>query len=117
MHELSLVEEIFRIATEQSAGRPVLKVVMRVGALTCVMPEALQFCFDSGKADTVLAGAMLVIEPVAGRAHCNDCGNEFAIDELYDICRCGSFDKRIVQGQELIVQTLEFGASLQHTGD
>ncbi len=107
MHELSLVEEIFRIAQQQAQGRPVERVVLTLGALTCVMPEALQFCFDSGKRDTLLHNAVLEIESRAGRARCNQCHTEFELDELYQPCQCGSFDRTILQGQELLVRALE----------
>ncbi|MFZ5603818.1 MAG: hydrogenase maturation nickel metallochaperone HypA [Pseudomonadota bacterium] len=107
MHELSLVEDILRIAGKQAGGRTVKRVVLEVGALTCVMPEALEFCFDSCKAAAALEQAQLVIERHAGVARCEQCGSEFELDELYQPCACGSFDKAILQGQELRILSLE----------
>lgn len=107
MHELSLVEDILRIAGKESGGRTVTRVVLEVGALTCVTPEALEFCFDSCKAAAALAQAQLTIERRAGVARCDQCGNEFEIGELYQPCACGSFDKDILQGQELRIISLE----------
>src|SRR3990167_464489 len=107
MHELSLVEDILRIVGKQSGGRTVKNVVLEVGALTCVTPEALEFCFDSCKAAAALEKAQLIIERRTGVACCDQCGNEFAIDELYQPCACGSFDKTILQGQELRIISLE----------
>lgn len=107
MHELSLVEDIMRIAVEQAGGRTVTRIVLEVGTLTCVLPDALQFCFDSGKAATPLRDAVLAIHRIPARACCNQCHTEFELEELYQPCACGSFDKTILQGQELLVRTLE----------
>lgn len=108
MHELSLVEEILHISSAAARGRTVKRVVLKVGVLSCVMPEALQFCFDSVKQDTLLHHAELVLEPVPGLAHCETCGTDYALAELWQPCPCGSVERRLLQGQELVVQTLEF---------
>lgn len=107
MHELSLVEEILRISADASNGRPVTRVVLKVGQLSCVMPEALRFCFDSVKAGTVLQNATLELHSIPGRARCQDCGADYALEELYQPCACGSCRRTLVQGQELVIQTVE----------
>lgn len=108
MHELSLVEDILRISIDASGGRPITRVVLKVGQLSCVMPEALQLCFDSVRAGTVLSGAELVLELIPGRARCEQCGGEYDLPELYEPCPCGSCHRTVLQGQELIIQTVEF---------
>lgn len=108
MHELSLVEEILRISSAAAGGRTVKRIVLKVGALSCVMPDALQFCFDSVKQGTPLDSAELALVPVPGLAHCETCGTDYALAELWQPCPCGSVERRLLQGQELVVQTLEF---------
>lgn len=108
MHELSLVEEIIRISTAAAQGRPVRRITLKIGALSCVMPEALQFCFDSGKEGTVLAAAQLQIERIPGEAECHACGQRYALEELYQPCPCGSCERSVLQGQEILIQTLEY---------
>lgn len=107
MHELSLVEEILRISADASRGRPVRRVVLKVGTLSCVQPDALQFCFDSVKAGTVLANATLELHSIPGLARCQDCHAEYALEELYQPCSCGSCRRTVLQGQELVIQTVE----------
>ena len=47
MHELALTREIVAIVCEAAGGRRVHKVTLEIGQLSCVMPEAIEFCFDA----------------------------------------------------------------------
>lgn len=107
MHELSLVDEILRISADASGGRPVTRVVLEVGQLSCVSAEALQFCFDSVKAGTVLEIATLELHSIPGLARCQDCGVDYVLEELYQPCQCGSCRRTLLQGQELVIQSVE----------
>lgn len=107
MHELSLMEDVIRIVQTHAGDRTVTAVRLKIGALTCVQPDALRFCFAACKAGTLLQNAVLDIETVPARARCHRCGQTFALDELYQPCPCGSFEKTLLQGQELHVQSLE----------
>lgn len=64
MHELSLAEETVRIV-EDAARRDgfarVRTVFVEIGRDSCVMPEALAFCFESAAKGGVAEGARLEI--------------------------------------------------------
>src|SRR5690242_2586488 len=62
LHELSIAQSVVDAVCERAAGRSVHSVRLRVGALTAVVPEAMQFCFDLAVEGTVAEGARLDIE-------------------------------------------------------
>jgi hydrogenase nickel incorporation protein HypA/HybF len=108
VHELSITESVVDICEKNAVGRRVLSVTLEIGALSGVVPEAVEFCFDACTTDTLLEGARLVIEQVAARGRCAECGAEFAISAYYDPCSaCGGFRVGIIAGEELRVKELE----------
>jgi hydrogenase nickel incorporation protein HypA/HybF len=106
MHELSiaqaLVEQIEAAATKEHAQR-VVRVVITVGALSGVDPEALRSLFPLVAEDTVTAEAELVIE------RCRACGQEAPAENAFIRCAlCSSRDVELVAGRELYIKTVEF---------
>jgi hydrogenase nickel incorporation protein HypA/HybF len=111
MHELSIASGIRDVvlAQAQEAGcRRVIRVTLRIGALTGVEPEALRFCFDALVQSTVAAGAILEIEPVPAQGHCAACAVTFDLGFVHDACpTCGERRWTLVSGRELAVKELE----------
>ena len=107
MHELAIAQGIVDIAVEASGGARVTRVVLEVGALTAVMPEALQFCFELASRDTVAEGARLDIVDRPARARCGSCGGERTLAWAGDGCPCGGMDVEWLSGQELKVREME----------
>jgi hydrogenase nickel incorporation protein HypA/HybF len=68
MHELSIAASIVEIASEEAAryGGRVAVVHLKLGALSGVVREALQFSWELACDDTPVAGARLEIEAAAG---------------------------------------------------
>ena len=67
MHELSIAQSIVDSAREHAAlngGRRVLRIGVRVGEISGVAVEALEFCFGMTVKDTDLDGAALDLERV-----------------------------------------------------
>lgn len=108
MHEMALTQEIVAICERTAAGQQVTSVVLVVGALSGVVPEAVQFCFEACSAGTLLDGARLQIELVPGRGQCLACRCEQVLERLFDPCRqCGSYRIQVVSGEELRVREIE----------
>jgi hydrogenase nickel incorporation protein HypA/HybF len=107
MHELGITRNIVAIVSEAAKGRRVRRVTLEVGELSGIMTEAIAFCFDVVAQGTALEGAALDIRNVAGRARCTKCGSEFATETLYTPCVCGSREIERLQGEELIIKTME----------
>ena len=51
---------------------------------------AIRFCFEACNENTLLAGVQLKILEPAGEVTCRRCGLEFSVQQLYEICDCGS---------------------------
>ena len=76
MHELGITQEIVDIAANHAAGGRVTRVVVEIGRLTAVLPDAVRFCFEACTEGTPIAGAELEIVEVSGRGRCRACGAE-----------------------------------------
>jgi hydrogenase nickel incorporation protein HypA/HybF len=107
MHELALMEDLVRAVTEQVDSARVHVVRLEVGRLSCVVPDALRFCFDVCARGTSLEGAVLEIREIGGRATCHACGETRDVEGPLLLCPCGSADLTVVAGQELRVREVE----------
>ncbi len=96
------------ICESAAAGKRVLAVVLEIGELSNIIPEAVEFCFEVCVKDTLLDGARLIIERIPGRGRCRDCSAEFAMKAYYEPCPdCGGFKIDMLSGEELRVKELE----------
>jgi hydrogenase nickel incorporation protein HypA/HybF len=79
MHEVSIMQSVLdtveRIAQEQKLER-VTALYLRVGILSGVVRESLEFAFEALSDDTCAAGAEMVIETVPAIFRCTKCGKE-----------------------------------------
>jgi hydrogenase nickel incorporation protein HypA/HybF len=108
MHEMSITQSVVDICTKHAAGQRVLSVILEIGELSGVVPEAVEFCFQACTAETLLEGAELTIEHIPPQADCKDCGESSQINSYFDPCpKCGSHRLQIVRGEELRVKELE----------
>jgi hydrogenase nickel incorporation protein HypA/HybF len=113
VHELSIAESMVRVASRHAAGRPVLKVTVRVGHLRQVVPSALEFAFELVAEGTAVAGAELEIEEVAAGGLCRGCGADTELSAFPLTCKaCGGLDVEITRGEELLVDSLELEEEL-----
>jgi hydrogenase nickel incorporation protein HypA/HybF len=107
MHELGIAQAIVEEVSERARGARVLRVVLQLGKLAAVLPDALQFCFDLAAQETPLAGASLEIIEVPGRARCRECGGDVQLDRPFGRCACGSTSLEWLAGEELIIKEFE----------
>jgi hydrogenase nickel incorporation protein HypA/HybF len=111
MHELSIAQSIVDSARQhaaQHAGRRVLRIGVRVGEISGVNADALDFCFGMTTKDTELEGAALDVERIPVRFRCDACTAEFAAADFTVACpSCASGETRLVAGDELALSFLE----------
>lgn len=108
MHEMSITQGIIDLCLEHAGGRRVNSLDVEIGALSSVVPEAIEFCFEACSRETLLEGATLNIFRISGTGHCQECGSETELTDLYGSCRhCGSSRVTIVAGEELRVREIE----------
>ena len=111
MHELSIASSIVDTVLLEVDKRN-LKIVslisMRIGALTDIVPDSLQFGFEMMTKDTILENTELKIESIPVKGRCNNCHNDFEVFEYIFICpNCASVDLDIHQGNELEIAFIE----------
>src|SRR6185437_8393479 len=76
MHELAIMDSALNLALDQAqkSGATRLHVIrLRIGSLSGVVPEALQFAFEPLAPGTLAEGAALDIENVPARFWCHGC--------------------------------------------
>jgi hydrogenase nickel incorporation protein HypA/HybF len=108
MHELSLCEAIAATVTKHAGDRTAAGVVVRIGHLRQVVPDALSFCWTMLTEGTELDGCTLEIEQVPAVIACNGCGAETTLDVPLMICRsCESDDVTLLSGEEFQVVSVD----------
>jgi hydrogenase nickel incorporation protein HypA/HybF len=111
MHELSIMEQVLEIALEQTRQRGASQIhylKVRIGEMSGVVPEALQFAFDVATEGTAAAGARFEIETVPVTCYCGNCQIEFNPPDLFYECpQCGQLSADIRQGREIELSSLE----------
>ncbi|MEH1925808.1 hydrogenase maturation nickel metallochaperone HypA [Nostoc sp.] len=107
MHEFGITQNIVAIVTENAKGAKVQRVLLEIGKLSAIMPDAIRFCFDICTQGTILAGAKLEIVEIPGLAKCRQCGTEISVDKPYGICNCGSVQLDLITGEELKIKEIE----------
>ena len=111
MHEMSLTESVIGIVEEEARRQNVSRVqavVLEIGALACVEPDSMRFCFDVISRGTLAEGARLDIVLVAAIGRCLDCGHEGALPQRFDPCPdCGGTRMKMTSGDTLRVREME----------
>lgn len=109
MHEYSivaaLIDQVHQIAAERGASR-VQRLHVQIGELAGVELDLLQTAYDTFRERTICERAELVIQPVAARWACTQCGGEI---EPGGILRCPSCERpaRLIRGDEIILERIE----------
>lgn len=108
MHEVAIAQGLLQIVKEQVAlygAQKVTKVKVKVGALSGVLPEALELAFTALSRGEVTEGATLEVEVVPVRVKCESCG---VLEEVpFLVCpNCGGLVE-MLSGRELQIESLE----------
>jgi len=112
MHELSIVSSIVDSVTESVSAYPgarVVEVRLKIGELSAVIEDSLQFCYGIATEGTPLAGSRLVVKILPVLVHCGACGSEGKLDSLQSF-RCPICDQPLTdmrQGRELELDSIE----------
>ena len=107
MHELAIAESVVDAVLDRTGEQRVTVVRLRVGRLSGVVRDALEFSFELAAASTPLEGAALEIEEPGGRLRCRSCGTDTPRDDLILLCECGSADVEVLAGRELELRSVE----------
>ncbi len=110
MHELAISEALVGQLTDLCAKHGwsrLQRVRVRVGMLSGVVPEALEFTFEAIADGTPAEGAELVLETETGHFNCSVCG-ELELDRLRFACpHCDGPLKLLRAGRGLMLTEVE----------
>lgn len=111
MHELSICQallsqvETFAI---QHQARSVVKIVVKIGPLSGVVPELLQHTFSLACIGTVAEQAQLILEISPIRIRCQNCQGESEATPNHLVCHhCGDWHTQLISGDEMLLASLE----------
>lgn len=111
MHELSIMDSALTMAldrAQESGASRVHSLRLRIGALSGVVPEALQFAFEALIPGTLAEGATLIIEPVPARFWCDACRTEFQSEDMFAECpECHVPSGDLRTGREMELASME----------
>ena len=108
MHEMSLCEAIAGAVNRHAGGQPVTSVLVRIGHLRQVVPDALRFSWEMITTGSDLEGCVLEIESVPATVACRACGKTTTLDMPIVGCgECFSRDVELLTGEEFAVVSLE----------
>ncbi len=111
MHEISIMENALELAQEhaRNAGASAITAIrLRVGLISGVVPEAMEFAFDALKRGTMAEKASLEIERVPAEFQCGNCGLNVRLAELrFDCPKCDGILILGNAGAELELSQLE----------
>ncbi len=115
MHELSIAQNIVEMVRQYAPpnnGEKVKTVRLRVGELSGVVVDSLQFCFSTIIADTPLRGTELEIDRIPFRLHCSQCQKTFESEFGVIVCpSCNSNDTEVISGTEMHIESIELTES------
>jgi hydrogenase nickel incorporation protein HypA/HybF len=104
---MAITQSVVDAVCEHAAGRRVHSVLVEVGALCAVVPDAMQFCFELAAEGTVAQGAQLDLKVQAGEAKCRTCDRRFELFDPILLCPCGSADVDVLAGRDLRILSME----------
>ena len=111
MHEMSLAEGVLQLVedtAQRERAQRVKLVVLEIGRLSSVEPEAMRFCFEAVTRGSIAQDASLEIVVMPGLGWCMPCGAEVEMAESYGACpRCGSYQVQPTGGLEMRVREIE----------
>ena len=111
MHEVGIIQSTLEIATakaRQAGASRIHRLVLRIGALSGVVPEALESAFAALAPGSIADGALLEIECVPIIGWCGQCAAEFPSGDFISTCpKCGEPTAAIRRGRELELAQLE----------
>jgi hydrogenase nickel incorporation protein HypA/HybF len=103
MHEVSIAESILDLIERQIGRvRELSEVELRVGPLSGVSAQSLEFCFTTVAKQKGFGSPLLKLERTLVDILCEACHRRYQVSDPIDPCPdCGSWHRTILSGDEL----------------
>ena len=119
MHELSIAQNIIdtiKNSVERNKLNLVERVSLRIGKLSNILIDSLEFCFYSAVENTSLHNCKLSIENVPIKIKCNDCNEINTTNDFVFTCPvCNSSSISVIGGDELIISSIHLKDESEYT--
>jgi hydrogenase nickel incorporation protein HypA/HybF len=111
MHEAGLMQNVLEMSLEQARTHKATRIDainIKIGMLSGVVPDALEFAFEAMKKDTIAENARLNVDYAPVVCWCRGCEKEFKPENFSSICpECGKNDIEIRSGLEMNLVSIE----------
>jgi hydrogenase nickel incorporation protein HypA/HybF len=112
MHELSIAYNLVEVASQsaiEAGAKRVTAVHLRLGALSGVVRDALEFSYEVATSGTILDHSALIVKELPVKVYCTVCEAEVELASVQrfrcPVCDTPSGDLR--QGRELEIESIE----------
>lgn len=107
MHEYSIADQIIRTALENTDGKPLSAIRLRIGTLSGINEHCLRFYLENILVEKNLSDVTITIQTIQAACRCA-CGNEYELaDIMMDCPACGGFNREITGGTDFIIDSIE----------
>jgi len=108
---LAVGQAIIDTVERRAEGRPVERVLVRIGYLRQVVPDSLQFSWQLLVDGTDLEGCELEIDHVPAVVACTTCDALTTLALPVLACAtCGSFDVELRSGEEFMIASMDLAS-------
>jgi hydrogenase nickel incorporation protein HypA/HybF len=111
MHELAVTEQILKLAlhhAEEAHARQVTDLHLKIGTLSTIIDDSVQFYWDIISQGSLCQGATLHFDRVPATLHCHSCGQDYTlVHELTACPNCHGIQVQILFGQEFQLTSID----------
>ncbi len=111
MHELSVTEALLKTASEigeQQNAKRVAVLIIKIGKLSGIIDDSVQFYWDIISKETICEGSRLDFTRIPAKFECQHCMHQFEMeDELIPCPRCQGMNLVTIQGDEFLLESIE----------
>ena len=108
MHEMSIAAALIGLTREHVPSKArVRSVVVRVGPMQAIEPEAMQFAWTAATSGTEFDGSELKLTYLPWSLHCKTCDKRWEGSDWPTVCVCGSADVDPKGSDELTLLSIE----------
>lgn len=119
MHEMSVAVQLVsqvEMSAMMNNVTAVHTVMIDIGEMQLIVPEALDVAFQCAAEGTCAEGAKLIMNEVKAKAKCRSCNHDYVPDIANYTCpKCLKADADIIQGKDIILTSMECDSEEEST--